>query len=129
MGNFLTWNFWFSSRPGAFSGFSFKIILGFIFFLIILAIAGGIIKKRLPKSLYFSFWSKLRVFFISNAAIGLLLMFFNYEMAPFLSSRFWLLIWGAGMLVWIFFIYKTAAKIPGEKARVEKEKEFKKYIP
>ncbi len=129
MGNFLTWNFWFSAKHGSFTSFSFKMILGFIFLLIVLAAVSGIIKKRLPKSLYFSFWSKLRVFFMSNAAIGLLLSFFNYEMAPFLSSRFWFLLWAVGMLAWLFFIYKAAAKVPEEKARAEKEKEFKKYIP
>ena len=129
MGNFLTWNFWFSLRPGAFAGSSLKIILGFIFLLIVLSIAGGIIKKRWAKSLYSSFWNSLYAFFLTNAIIGLMLTFFNYEMVPFLSARFWLLLWAVGMLVWLFFIYKIVIKIPGKKARLEKEKEFKKYIP
>ncbi len=129
MGNFLTWNFWFSARPGAFAGWSLKIVLGFIFFLIILSIIGGVIKKRWSKSLYASFWSGLYTFFLTNAIIGLLLTFFNYEMVPFLSSRFWFLFWAIGMLVWLFFIYKIVIKIPEKRARLEKEKEFKKYIP
>jgi hypothetical protein len=129
MGNFLTWNFWFSARPGAFSGISLKIVLGFIVLLIILSIVSGVIKKRWSKGLYSSFWSGLYTFFISNAIVGLLLTFFNYEMVPFLSARFWFLLWAIGMLVWLFFIFKIVIKIPEKRARLEKEKEFKKYIP
>ncbi|MDD4271253.1 MAG: hypothetical protein PHF50_00420 [Patescibacteria group bacterium] len=129
MGNFLTWNFWFSARPGAFTDLSLKMVLGFIFLLIILSIASGVIKKRWLKSLYFSFWSGLYTFFITNAIIGLVLTFFNYEMVPFLSARFWFLFWAIGMLVWLVFICRLAIKIPEKKAQMEKEKEFKKYIP
>ncbi|MEI6597086.1 MAG: hypothetical protein WCL13_02650 [bacterium] len=129
MGNFLTWNFWLSARPGAFTGFSLKIVLVFIFLLIILSVTSGVIKKKWSKGLYSSFWSGLYTFFIANAVIGLLLTFFNYEMVPFLSARFWFLLWAIGMLVWLFFIFKIAAKIPGKRALLEKEKEFKKYIP
>ncbi len=129
MENFLTWNFWLSLRPGPFIGLSLKIVLGFIVLLIFLTIASGLIKKRWTKSLYAPFWGSLYVFFLTNATIGLLLTFFNYEMVPFLSARFWLLFWAIGMLVWLFFIYKMIIKIPQKKALLEKEKEFKKYIP
>ena len=61
--------------------------------------------------------------------IGLFLTFFNYEMVPFLSARFWFLLWGIGILVWLFFIYKMIIKIPQKKALLEKEREFKKYVP
>lgn len=129
MGNFLTWNFWFNPRPGAFISFSLKVVLGFIFLLIILSIISGIIKKRWFKSLYSSFWSGLYTFFLTNAIIGLLLTFFNYEMVPFLSARFWFLLWAISILVWLFFIYKIVAKIPAKKVQAEREKEFKKYLP
>lgn len=129
MGNFLTWNFWFSARPGALIGSSLQIVLGFIILLIILSIISGVIRKRWSKGLYSSFWSGLHTFFWVDAVIGLLLTFFNYEMVPFLSARFWFLLWVIGMLVWLFFIYRIAVKIPEKKARLEKEKEFNKYIP
>lgn len=83
MGNFLTWNFWFSLRPGAFVSGSLRMMLGFIGLLIILTIAAGVVKRRWAKSLYANFWSGLFTFFWTNALIGLLLTFFNYEMVPF----------------------------------------------
>lgn len=129
MGNFLTLNFWFNLRPGVFIGLSLKIILGLIFLLIILAVIAGIGKKRWVKSLYAGLWRSLYYFFLANAIIGLILTFFNYEMVPFLSARFWFLLWGASLLIWLFFIYRTIVKIPQKKARLEKEKEFKKYLP
>lgn len=129
MGNFLTLNFWFNLRPGAFIGLSLKIVLGFIFLLIILALVAGIGKKRWVKSLYAGLWNSLYYFFLTNAAVGLVLTFFNYEMVPFLSARFWFLLWGISLVIWLVFIYKTIVKIPQKKARLEKEKEFKKYIP
>lgn len=129
MGNFLTWNFWFSLRPGAFVSSSLRMMLGFIGLLIILTIAAGVVKRRWAKSLYANFWSGLFTFFWTNALIGLLLTFFNYEMVPFLSARFWLLVWAAGLIVWLAFIIRLVVKIPQKKALLEKEKEFKKYIP
>ena len=129
MGNFLTWNFWFSLRPGVFASGSLRMMLGFICLLIILTIAAGVVKRRWAKSLYANFWSGLFTFFWTNAMIGLLLTFFNYEMVPFLSARFWLLLWAAGMVVWLAFIIGLVVKIPQRKVLLEKEKEFKKYVP
>lgn len=129
MGNFLTLNFWFSSRPGVFISTSLKIILGFIFLLIILTVVTSIGKRKWVRSLYANFWNSLYYFFLTNTIIGLLLTFFNYEMVPFLSARFWLLLWGVSLLIWLVFIGRVVIKIPQKKAQLEKEKEFKKYIP
>jgi hypothetical protein len=129
MGNFLSLNFWFNLRPEAFTPGSFKIILGIILLLIFLSVVSGIGKKRWSKSLYFSFWNSLYYFFLTNAIIGLLLTFFNYEMVPFLSARFWFLLWVIGMIIWLIFVSRIIIKIPQKKALLEKEKEFKKYIP
>ncbi len=129
MGNFLTLNFWFNLRPNVFLASSFKIILGFILFFIVLAIISAIGKKRWAKGLYAVLWNNLYYFFLTNAIIGLVLTFFSYETVPFLSARFWFLLWVLSMAVWLVFIYRLMAKIPKKKAQLEKEKEFKKYIP
>jgi len=129
MSNFLTLNFWFDLRPTVFIASSLKIIIGMILLLFILAIISAIGKNRWSKSLYSTFWNNLYFFFLTNAVIGLILTFFNYEMVPFLAARFWLLIWVISMVIWIIFIYKVIVKIPQKKLRLDKEKEFKKYIP
>jgi amino acid transporter len=87
------------------------------------------IKKRNEKNLYNNFWNSLYNFCLTNFIIGIIIYFFNFESAPFLSARFWFLIWGAEMVVWLFFIIRLFLKIPERKERLEKDKEFKKYIP
>lgn len=129
MGNFLTLNFWFNLRPGAFTQGSLKIILGLILLSVILTVVSSLGRRKWAKSLYISFWNSLYYFFLTNAIFGLLLVFFAYEMVPFLSARFWFLFWGIGIIIWLVFIYRIVIKIPQKKARLDKEKEFKKYVP
>lgn len=104
----------------------------FFAFLVILA-AGAIIfyfiKKRNEKNLYNNFWGSLYNLCLTNFIIGMIIYFFNFEGAPFLSARFWFLIWGAEIAVWLFFIIRLFLKIPEKKEQLEKDKKFRKYIP
>ncbi|MCX6795922.1 MAG: hypothetical protein NTW06_00290, partial [Candidatus Falkowbacteria bacterium] len=65
----------------------------------------------------------------TNLAIGLLLLFFTYELLPFLSTRILFLIWGIGMLIWLYFIARNLIEIPSLRKERAKEKEYHKYIP
>jgi hypothetical protein len=129
MGNLLTFQYWLDLRPASFNGWPLKIILGFIVLLLILTVICSLGKKKWAKSLYAAFWGRAYFFFLTNVIIGLVLIFFNYEMVPFLSARFWFLLWGVSIIIWLVGIYKIIIKIPQKKAQAEKEKEFKKYIP
>ena len=129
MNNFFRFDFWFNLRPGVFLGSSMKILVGFVGLFIILSIVAGLGKKKWSTGLYSNFWKNLYNFFLTNAIIGLILTFFNYEMAPLLSARFWFLLWAAELIVWSHFIYKLILKIPQKKAQLEKEKQLKKYLP
>lgn len=106
-----------------------KILLILVIILVVLAIILNFFKKRNQKGLYAQFWRMAYYFCFTNAFIFLLLLFFNYELVPFLSARFWYLLVGAEMAVWAFFILRTLDLIPKKKEQYEKEKEFKKYIP
>lgn len=106
-----------------------KIFTGFIILLIVSAIAAGLVKKGDKMKLYGRFWGALYSFCLTNAVIGAVFQFFNYELVPFLSSRFWFLLWGVEMIIWAAFIVKILAVVPKIKEQSEKEKEFKKYIP
>ena len=64
-----------------------------------------------------------------NFFVGLILLFFSHELIPFLSARFWFLLWGLGIAVWLVFIFKALVAIPKKKKQIEKEREYKKYIP
>jgi len=129
MENLLSFNFWFKMRPAALTPFYFNIIIGLVVFLFLAAIILSIIQKRNSKGLYCRFWNSLVVFSWANLIFGLLIAFFNYELVPFLSSRFWLLLWGIGIIVWLFFILKRLKSIPERKKQLAEEAEFKKYLP
>lgn len=127
MKNLLTLDFWFTLRPEAFIPATKKL---FIIVLIAFALIAFLIALFKRKSgIYRGFLKSLYNFFLSNAIIGFILFFFNYEMIPFFSARFWLAIWFITMFVWLFFILKKLRKIPLNKEGGQKEQEIKKYLP
>lgn len=127
MKNLLTWDFWFTLRPESLIPATKKI---FIIILIAFALAAFLIALIKRKSgIYRGFLKSLYNFFLSNAIIGFILFFFNYETIPFFSARFWLAIWFITMLVWLFFIIKKLKKIPLSKEVDKKEQEIKRYLP
>lgn len=129
MSNLLSLKFWFNLRPPMMMPIFQKAFFAFLVILAAAAITLYFIKKRNEKNLYNNFWNSLHNFSLTNFIIGVIIYFFNFEGAPFLSSRFWFLIWGAEMAAWLYFIIRAFLKIPEKKQQLEKNKEFKKYIP
>lgn len=128
MQNLLSLQFWFNLRPVPLLLIYQKILIALIIILAVSFFISWIIKAK-KKNLYTIFWQKLNSFSLINCFIGLILLFFNYELIPFLSSRFWFLLWGIGIIVWIFFIFKILKTIPEKRKQITSEKEYKKYIP
>ena len=102
-------------------------LIGLIIFLIIAAIILFIVKRK--KGLYKRLFNNLYDFSVSNAFLGLLLLFFNYEIVPFFSARFWFLIWLITSLAWLYYVLKELKKIPARKKQLEATDEIKKYLP
>jgi amino acid transporter len=73
--------------------------------------------------------NRLINFSLINFVIILLLLFFSYEEIPFLSSRFWYLLWLVGIILWLYFIIKNIFDIPEKRRNKTKEREFNKYLP
>ena len=129
MSNLLSSSFWFKLRPGILLPASQKIFIGLLIALAVISIILFFVKKKNKKNLYTHFWESAYSFAIINFSIGLLLWFFNNETIPFLSARFWFLFWGVEMAVWAIFMIKNLTGIPKIREQIEKNKEFKKYIP
>jgi len=127
MSTLLTLSFWFNLRPGSMSGLSRNIFIGFIIALIIAAVVLFI--SKIKKSPYRSLFISLYNFSISNALIGLLLLFFNYEIVPFFSAYFWYLIWVIVMILWLVGIALKVKKIISKKKDQTEIDEIKKYLP
>lgn len=111
-------------EPAYFRVFVVTAVIFFIFIFI-----SGFIKARNKKNLYGRFWQMLNSFCLANAIIGAILLFFTYEAIPFLSARFWFLLWGIEIIIWIVYMARTLIDIPKRKEKLVKEKAYKKYIP
>lgn len=118
-----------NTNPENFSLNAYKLFAGFFIILMAVYAVSQIIKKQQQYGLYFKVLRKIQFFSVANLLIGLSLLFFSYELIPILSARFWHLFWLAGMIVWIFFIYKEFSKIPEKKKRLLEDLEYKKYLP
>jgi len=127
MKNLLTLNYWFNLRPESLTASAQKIFIASLIILAVLSLITAFIKNR--GGIYRGFLNRLYVFFLTNTVIGLLLLFFNYEVVPFFSARFWLGLWGLVMIIWLIFILKKLKNIPQQKKQREAEKELKKYLP
>lgn len=127
MKHLLVWDYWFNLRPETISLFTQKVFIASIILLAILALIIALIKNR--GGLYRGFLNRLYSFCLINAIIGLLLLFFNYEIVPFFSARFWLGLWALVMIIWLIFIFKKLRTIPVKKKQLEEEKKIKKYLP
>ncbi len=128
MNNLLTLSYWLNMRPGNlhFSGMIvfLLLILGFISIIFLFKI----FKKR-KNNIYFKTWRGLDNFAITNLILALFLLFFEYEEVYIFSARFWLLLWGASMVIWLLFIFRDYRKIPEIKKEYAKKEEINKYIP
>jgi hypothetical protein len=129
MKNLITLKFWLDLRPPALLPIYENILIGFIVLLTVAAILSSLNGKKYGNGLYGKIWKRIFSFSLTNAILGLLLLFFSYEVVPFLSARFWFILWGASMAIWAYFIFKASKEIPKIKEQMEKEKEFNKYIP
>ncbi|MCK4553730.1 hypothetical protein KAU19_02110 [Candidatus Parcubacteria bacterium] len=129
MNNLLSLNFWLNVRPGQLMPEYQQYFIIFVVILVVLTIVFAFIQARNKKNLYGRFWTGLYYFCLTNTIIGVFLLFFIYEAIPFLSARFWFLLWVAEVLVWIFFLVKKLREIPKRKKQLEEERKYKKYIP
>lgn len=127
MNNLLTWRYWFTLRPEALTPIAQKLFLGFLALLALLAVITVLIKRQ--GGLYRGFLKSFYGFCLGNAIIGLTIFFFDYELIPFFSARFWVGLWIISMLVWLVFVIKKLKKIPLQKKEIEEKEEIKKYLP
>ncbi len=129
MNNLLSLDFWLDVRPGQLIPQFQQYFIIFVVVLVVLTIVFAFIQARNKKNLYGRFWTGLYYFCLTNTIIGVFLLFFTYEAIPFLSARFWFLLWVVEILVWLFFLAKKLREVPKRKKWLDEEKQYKKYIP
>lgn len=123
-------NFWFALRPNAPTErtvlAAVAVFAAFLVLAFVLRILARVKKQNL---LLVKLLKKISKLFSTMALVGFVLLFFSYEQIYLLGSRFWFLLWFAGIVVWVVFIALYAVrKMPKEKNDMEKKKKFLKYL-
>jgi amino acid transporter len=116
-------------NPGPLAPLMQNALIAFAAALFLAVIGLAYFKRKNRKNAYFSVMGKLSNLALANFIISLFLLFFTFEAIPFFSSRFWFLLWGAGILAWAYFIFRHSAAIPQKRLQIEKDREFRKYVP
>ena len=129
MKELLNLNYWFNSRPEPLWPNQDKMLMVIFGSLVLVCVVTFFLKKRSGQDPYRKLWTGLFGLGWTNLLIGAVLLFFSYEMVPFLAARFWLLLWAIEAGVWLGFLIRGAAKVPATIAQLEAEKKYKQYIP
>ncbi|MDA3839957.1 MAG: hypothetical protein PF572_02615 [Patescibacteria group bacterium] len=129
MNSLLSLKFWFSINPGALSPLGLKLFLVLVFFFVVLSVVLKILIMNTKEKLHRRLFRKILSLSVTNIFLLLVMFFLMYEKAPFLSSRFWFLVWGTGIVVWLVYIYGFYSKIPSQKEEREKNLQYNKYLP
>lgn len=129
MGNLLTFDFWFSSRPGALIPIMQKSFIVFVVVLFVLGCSFFYLKKIESKIINRKTRGRLMSLCFTNTFIGLLILFFTAEYIPFLSSRFWFLLWFVEIIIWLVLILREIKVITKNREENLVQKQYKQYIP
>ena len=129
--NPLSFSYWFNFRPEPYGGWLLYLMLAVsVLFLVSAVINFYSGKKRiLPNKTGSKKNNKLSNFFIANTIVAWLLLFFNHEQVPMLMARFWYLLWWLLIIIWLIFLLRFWEKMSQKKLELQKQKEFKKYLP
>jgi len=126
----LTLNFWFKLTGDPLLPVFYYGLVIFFSFLVFASVLCGIIFNKEKDKYVLRFGAKyLKNWFLAAGLTGFLFLFFGYERAVFLSSRFWYLVWFLIFGLWLFFIVKRIKKLPEKEKNLRKQAQFEKYLP
>jgi glucan phosphoethanolaminetransferase (alkaline phosphatase superfamily) len=120
----------FSLRPQAMETRAI-IILAVIFAVFIaLGVVTKILSKKTKDGLKLKGLRRLVSMFLTMGIIGFVYLFFAWQAATLLASRFWLIIWLFSFLLWLFFILKYLfSQAPKMRREIDRKRDFERYIP
>ena len=126
--NLLTFSYWFNPRPEPYGGW-LQLGLGLLVLLFIALTLYSKLRSKKKELVYHRFWGNVFDFSLTQSIVGLLLVFFNYEMIAVLMSKFWYLLWLIEIIVWLVLLIKQRTKLSLRKQALLQQQEYKKYLP
>ncbi|MEK7529538.1 MAG: hypothetical protein AAB570_01305 [Patescibacteria group bacterium] len=127
--SFFTLTFWFDRVPHLEPA---TLKLYFILFLaavIVGATVRWVTRRKAADKFGKEIGRRVAVMLVVMGVLGLLYWFAGWQRVPFLSSRFWLILWDAGLLYWLVVTVRYAVKIvPQERERLHQVKANRQYF-
>jgi len=127
MQNLLAFDFWFNYDFVPLLDLFRNLFVGSVILFIVIAAVFSFLARR--KNLWTALNLNLYYFGLTNAIVGLVLLFFYFEQVPFFSARAWLLLWAIEIILWVVSMILQACKIPVARRALEEKKKFDKYLP
>ncbi len=126
-----SFNFWFSSQPGVMTNILAKFLLIiFVICLIIAVIFYLVARAKKDDRVSFKLIKKLQNLFTTLGIVGFIILFFFWQQIPYLSSRYWLIIWLIVALIWAGFIGRFGFfEAPKRRAEISQKQKFEQYLP
>ncbi len=126
-----SWHYWLSSFPGPLSQLLATTLLVVFGLCIVLAVVVSILAGRGSlDSVAVRLHRKLQSFFATLGVVGFIILFFFWQQIPYLSSRYWLVIWFIIGLIWLYFIGRFGfIEVPKRRAEIAEEQRRKQYLP
>jgi len=126
----LSLGFWFKTAGEPFLPIFQYALFGLFTILFVLGLVSGIIFQKKKEVFILRFAVKyLKNWFLWAGIAGYSWMFFTYERAIFLSSRFWILAWLIGFGIWLWVIIRKIMRLPKKQEELRGRAQFEKYLP
>lgn len=128
----LTLQFWFDKKPPVMMPVFQQSFFYFFGALVVLSLIITVLirpKKKTDPWVAKGF-QKVSSWCLTMGIAGLIIFFFSFEQVPFLSMRFWYIVWLIAAVAWLVWVVRFFVKVvPAEKAKIRQKKELEKYIP
>lgn len=126
-------SFWFETAPFPMSSKTTIVAGSFFLFFIALKIIGRLFYLNHKKNLRApekKLISRTESMLVTMGLLGLAWVFFRSEGVPFLSMRFWFLLWLAGFAVWVYLIVRYGLiEVPKHIASLDAAAARERYLP
>lgn len=129
MGNWLKLDYLFTNAMLPITPMVFKTATGIYLLIFVTAIVFSLLCERINK-LYRRLFRRLANWCFGFSVVGLILLFFRYQLVPYLGMRGWTLIWWLISAIWMIYILKYLfLDIPKQRKELRIKEDFEKYLP
>jgi len=127
----LSKNFWLAAQPGTMTQpLAVGLLVIFSICLLAAIVLAIFMARRRALGPTARLWRKVQNLCSTFGIVGFVILFFFWQQVPYLSSRWWLLVWLVGVLIWLGFIGRFGfVDLPARQAELEKQREQAKYLP